>query len=284
MSASNVTECEQACCNSGSCEVYQWCASSSCTPLNSCWIGSRSNCQKQDGWVSKGRDAPSPNSTCSVPYCQPGFDDSSWRGLSIPHDFVVEGDFDKNADMAHGYLPYGTGWYRKHFTPPASLQGQTIWLDFDGAMVITQVWLNGIYLGGHQSGYTPFRFYLNESVLVLGKENVLAVRVDGHDPSSSAWWYDGGGLYRHSKLFVLCCVVCLFDYFCFFFFLKISRCFRLQVSTSSCSFCFVFCSILVLIHKPTHAHTYTHEPAHVYDVFKIMLLPHLTSPHSLQPP
>ena len=48
----------------------------------------------------------------------PGFDDASWRSLSVPHDWSIEGPFDQQNPTggAGGFLPAGVGWYRKHFT------------------------------------------------------------------------------------------------------------------------------------------------------------------------
>ena len=55
----------------------------------------------------------------------------------------------------HGYLPFGIAWYRKHFTPPASLAGATaMYIDFDGIQTKSQVWLNGVFLGSWDYGYT----------------------------------------------------------------------------------------------------------------------------------
>ena len=60
------------------------------------------------------------NATCASPWCLPTFEDGSWRSVNVPHDFVVEGTFSQSADMAHGYLPYGIGLYRKRVAAPSS--------------------------------------------------------------------------------------------------------------------------------------------------------------------
>ena len=62
----------------------------------------------------------------------PGTDDSAWRELDLPHDFVVEGTFSANASEAQGYLPFGVGWYRRHLAVPAAAAGKAMWLDFAG--------------------------------------------------------------------------------------------------------------------------------------------------------
>eukprot|EP00035_Acanthoeca_spectabilis_P013273 m.244559 g.244559 ORF g.244559 m.244559 type:complete len:488 (-) comp15845_c0_seq5:1583-3046(-) len=197
-------ECARSCCNSETCEVYQWCNTTNCMPskMTACWVGAMKNCGKGAGWVSKGRNVaptpPSPGGGCHDPRCTPQFDDSAWRTVDVPHDFVVEGNFSSTGDKSHGYLPYNKGWYRKHFVVPTGLSpSDTIYLEFDGTQANTVVYLNGVNLGGHASGYTPYRFRLDgsNSSLKMSGENVLVVFVDATHPDG--WWYDGGGIYRH---------------------------------------------------------------------------------------
>ena len=130
--------------------------------------------------------------------CEQGFDDSSWRRLDVPHDFVVEGNFTRSADKSHGYLPYGLAWYRRRLCLPEAMDIQAgrkvSWLEFEGVMVRWKAWLNGIYLGGHFSGYTPKLLDIQLAPLEVGCENVLALQVDARAPDG--WWYDGGGIYR----------------------------------------------------------------------------------------
>ena len=44
-------------------------------------------------------------------------DSTKWRPVNLPHDWSIEGDFDKDAPAGHdgAYLPTGKGWYRKQF-------------------------------------------------------------------------------------------------------------------------------------------------------------------------
>ena len=122
------------------------------------------------------------------------FDDSAWRTVHLPHDYIVEGTFTNTADTGHGSLPLETAWYRKSFFLPASAQGQSIWLDFDGIYHNAMVWFNGQYLGYWHSGYAAFRYDVSQ-VAIPGATNLLAVHVD---PSGfEGWWYEGGGIYRH---------------------------------------------------------------------------------------
>lgn len=122
------------------------------------------------------------------------YDDSLWRTVHLPHDYIVEGTFTNTADAGHGSLPLETAWYRKQFYVPQSAQGQSIWLDFDGVYHNSMVWFNGHYLGYWHSGYAPFRYDVSQ-LAIPGATNILAVHVD---PSGSeGWWYEGGGIYRH---------------------------------------------------------------------------------------
>lgn len=128
------------------------------------------------------------------------FDDSTWKTLSIPHDWSIEGPFSETAPTGAGggFLPSGVGWYRKRFHPPASWHGKRVFVEFDGVMANGEVWLNGISLGKRPNGYVSFRYELTASLL-NGPENVLCVRSDtGAQPASR--WYTGAGIYRHVRL------------------------------------------------------------------------------------
>jgi Beta-galactosidase/beta-glucuronidase len=128
----------------------------------------------------------------------PGFDDSQWRILDLPHDWSIEGKFDKNnpAGTGGGALPGGIGWYRKTFTLPASEQEKHIFIDFDGIYRNSEAWINGHYLGKRPYGYSSFRYELTP-FLKYGKENnIIAVKVDNSQQPNSRW-YSGSGIYRN---------------------------------------------------------------------------------------
>ena len=72
------------------------------------------------------------------------YDDSGWRVLDLPHDFVVEEPFDENANGDQGYHPKGVGWYRKSFTLPESDRGRYIELQLDGMATLATVWLTAM--------------------------------------------------------------------------------------------------------------------------------------------
>jgi len=130
-----------------------------------------------------------------ISYLRPDFDDSGWRPITLPHDWGIEGPFDQDLPGETGKLPWtGVGWYRKHFTLDAGDAGRRVWLDIDGAMAYSTVWLNGHLVGGWPYGYSSFRLDLTPYV-EPGTENVLAVRLD--NPPNSSRWYPGSGLYRN---------------------------------------------------------------------------------------
>jgi beta-galactosidase len=124
-----------------------------------------------------------------------GIDDTAWRKLALPHDFGIEGPFKQEYQGETGKLPWwGVAWYRKHFQAPANDAGRRVFLDIDGSMSHTTVWLNGQQVGGWPYGYSSFRVELTAQ-LKPGFDNVLAVRVD--NPPDSSRWYPGGGIYRN---------------------------------------------------------------------------------------
>jgi beta-galactosidase len=128
----------------------------------------------------------------------PDLDDSKWRALNLPHDWSIEGEFsEKNpAGFGGGALPGGVGWYRKTFTLPASANGKSVFIDFDGVYRNSEVWINGHYLGKRPYGYISFQYELSHYLNNGKKKNVLAVRVDNSQQPNSRW-YSGSGIYRN---------------------------------------------------------------------------------------
>jgi beta-galactosidase len=126
------------------------------------------------------------------------FDDGHWRALNLPHDWGIEGPFRADLPNRTGKLPWaGIGWYRKTFPCPESDRGRRVFIEFDGAMSDSTVWLNGEYVGEWPYGYSSFRLELTKHVKP-GQENTLAVRLDNKPESSR--WYPGGGIYRNVRL------------------------------------------------------------------------------------
>jgi beta-galactosidase len=146
-------------------------------------------------FVKDGQVTPRPTGNLDSDYAQQDFDDTSWQQINLPHDWAIAGPFDINAPGATGKLPWeGVGWYRKHFSVPASDQGRRIYLDIDGAMSYANVWVNGQYVGGWPYGYQSWQLDLTP-YLKFGADNVIAIRLD--NPPDSSRWYPGAGIYRN---------------------------------------------------------------------------------------
>ncbi len=117
-----------------------------------------------------------------------------WEPVDLPHDFVISGSFDEAENNTLGYLPYGSAWYRKHFTLTDADRGQQLTLLFDGVATECEIWCNGCPVGRNFSGYNSFPVDITDFAR-FGEDNVIAVHVTTKDHES--WWYEGGGIYRH---------------------------------------------------------------------------------------
>lgn len=83
----------------------------------------------------------------------PDFDDTGWRQLQLPHDFVVEQPVRADANVAQGYRPRGVAWYRRTFRLEEAVRGQAVELRLDGIASHATVWVNGMLLARSWSGY-----------------------------------------------------------------------------------------------------------------------------------
>jgi beta-galactosidase len=138
----------------------------------------------------------------------PAYNDSGWLKVDLPHDWSISrrngpdmtGPFSKSSpgNTATGYVLGGTGWYRKHFTLDKQDEGKTAVLLFDGVYMEAEVWVNGRKAGSHHYGYTPFWFDITPLLNAVGKENVVAVKVNNIGRNSR--WYSGSGIYRNVHL------------------------------------------------------------------------------------
>jgi len=138
----------------------------------------------------------------------PAFDDHGWASVSLPHTWNhVGGTKEREPSYNH---ERGAGWYRLNFTPPADYAGKKLWLQFDGASIVTDVWLNGVKLGTHKGAFGRFRFDAT-AALKPGQANLLAVRTDNSSPEAansptaeippmSGDFFMFGGLYRKVSL------------------------------------------------------------------------------------
>lgn len=146
---------------------------------------------------------------------QPGYDDSDWESVDLPHDYQIgqpwvapaaderantqdEGANRKSRLSSRGFKEMGIGWYRKTFVPEASLRGNRVLLDVEGIMLLGDVYVNGQHVGGTDYGYVGFESDITKQ-LKWGEENVVAVKADTREPDNSRW-YTGGGLFRDIHL------------------------------------------------------------------------------------
>ncbi len=124
----------------------------------------------------------------------PGYDDSWWQSVDLPHTWNA---YDVS-DEQPGYWR-GIGWYRKHFRIDPKYSGKKVVLEFEGVNAVAELWLNGKYLGRHLGGYTGFAWEITPRFGAL--ENVLTVKVDNlyHDtvpPTVKTDYSFYGGIYR----------------------------------------------------------------------------------------
>ena len=104
---------------------------------------------------------------------KPGYDDSSWSSVWLPHSWDVGPD---NPFTTRGHFR-GIGWYRTRIDPPSTWQGRCLRLNFKGVMQVADVWLNGVHVGGHVGGFTGFSVDLTPATK-FGEQNLLVVKVD----------------------------------------------------------------------------------------------------------
>jgi beta-galactosidase len=136
---------------------------------------------------------------------QASFSDRGWETVVVPHSFNAQ-----DGQSIQRTMKRGPGYYRLTFEKPASVVGQRYWLEFGAVSLVSDVWLNGRHLGGHDGGFSAFRYDATEALNPHGK-NVLVVKADNsaQKPGSTTEDvppYSGdfnvqGGVYRDVKLF-----------------------------------------------------------------------------------
>jgi beta-galactosidase len=133
---------------------------------------------------------------------QPLFTDTSWRILDLPHDWGIEGGYARTNPTGRGggYVEAGIGWYRKRFMLPEEDEHRHLFIEFDGIMMNSDVWINGWHLGHRPYGYSSFQYELTGHLhFGPGAANIIAVRADNSIQPYSRW-YTGSGIYRHTRL------------------------------------------------------------------------------------
>lgn len=123
--------------------------------------------------------------------------EAAWQAVQLPHDWNIGMAFDEKWGGSAAYLPESVGWYRKHFSVPASERGRRTDIVFDGIFHQSDVYVNGHHLGFRPYGFCSIGYDMTP-YLHYGGDNVVAVRVDctGGRPR----WYAGSGIYRHAWL------------------------------------------------------------------------------------
>jgi beta-galactosidase len=129
------------------------------------------------------------------------FNDESWKPVTLPHDWSIEGPFSNEWASGTGYLPAGIGWYRKHFRPAIETAGKDVFIYFDGVYKNSEVWINDKYLGKRPNGYASFYHNITPYLKKDG-DNVIAVKVD-HTDFGDSRWYTGSGINRNVYLLAL---------------------------------------------------------------------------------
>ncbi len=143
-------------------------------------------------------------------------DDATWQKINVPHDWAVLGNFDMNIDKQAvqvvedgektaklrtgrtGALPcFGVGWYRRALPISKADEGKRIFMEFDGAMSRSKVYVNGQYVGEWPYGYSSFSLEITK-FLQFDTKNTVSVRLENKTESSR--WYPGAGIYRDVRL------------------------------------------------------------------------------------
>jgi beta-galactosidase len=136
-------------------------------------------------------------------YSAEDFDHSAWRQLDLPHDWSIEGEYDKSNPMGGtcGYLPAGIGYYRKTISVPEEWKENAVKIAFDGVFMNSTVWANGHKLGTRPYGWVSFSYDISD-IVANSNEITFAVRVD-NALQPSARWYTGSGIYADTWIEVM---------------------------------------------------------------------------------
>jgi beta-galactosidase len=131
------------------------------------------------------------------------FDDAAFQRVVVPHT-NIELPWHSFDDKDYEFVSI----YRRRFKLPPEARGKHVFVDFEGVMTASTVWINGVRLGEYKGGYTPFSFDLTPHIDFAG-ENVLAVDVDSTErPDIPPFGYQidyltFGGIYREVSLRVV---------------------------------------------------------------------------------
>ena len=153
-----------------------------------------------DSWKFNLISATANTAYSSTAEAAAGFDDASWRTVSVPHDWSIALDFNASSPATYegGYLDGGDAWYRT--TVSVNKQnGRRYVLCFDGVYMESTVYVNGQQVHKNYYGYNPFAVDATEQM--VSGVNTIAVFVRNEQPSSR--WYSGSGMIRPVELVTL---------------------------------------------------------------------------------
>jgi beta-galactosidase len=128
------------------------------------------------------------------------FDDSGFEHITLPHSNVFV-PWHNTDQTSYQFVSL----YRRHFTLPPEPSHRRTFVDFEGVMTASKVYLNGVLLGEYFGGFTPFSFELTEHLNREG-ENILSVEVDSRELTEvppfgyEVDYLTFGGIYREVSL------------------------------------------------------------------------------------
>ncbi|KFY08661.1 hypothetical protein V492_06018 [Pseudogymnoascus sp. VKM F-4246] len=130
---------------------------------------------------------PDSEPKADIEYVANGYDDGNWASVTVPHDWAITGDFVSPSDVSGsmGRLPVrGVGWYRQKLSFTDDDKDKSIYLDVEGAMAFSMVWLNGHLVGGWPNGYVTFRLDLTPDVSKKSATIDLSITLENKDTES----------------------------------------------------------------------------------------------------
>jgi len=157
-------------------------------------VSVRSTVPFNDGWLHSRGEIP--GDAAKVP----SFRDDAWSEVQLPHSpkpFSLRPEWKLKTE--------GIDWYRRCFRLPESMRGHKVYIEFEGADQVADVWINGIHLLKHSGAFLPFTGDVTDFLQFGDSLNVLAVKVNSlpdRDIPVYGNWISSGGLYRDVLLSV----------------------------------------------------------------------------------
>ncbi|MHB1453009.1 MAG: glycoside hydrolase family 2 TIM barrel-domain containing protein [Saccharofermentanales bacterium] len=122
-----------------------------------------------------------------------------FRRVDLPHDYALEGGYEPDGDGSQGFIDrWHDAIYQKTVDIP-EIADCRYFIHFDGVMRNSEVYVNGLFVGGRPYGYVPFYFDISDHL--RNGENIIEVRVENKQPPADRW-YSGAGIYRDVRLVI----------------------------------------------------------------------------------